>query len=238
MRMYKTAVAAALLTACACQGPDARPAPDDAAGRGSADPAAARALVDAAAGNGRTAGSVTAGFRALVMGQPTSGTVTVDRDGRCVGSIEAAMLGTMRILTDGTHAWIKGDEHLWGPRAAALIKDRYVGGPATAEPFASLGVFCLAARAAIAGAIDTADLTEQGHTEAGGVRTVSFTGADGSTLEIAATRHPYITRTTSGPDGEPQVWLFRHYGWPVDLTPPPAGETVDLTAVLRPDDGQ
>nr|WP_144298681.1 hypothetical protein [Streptomyces sp. TLI_235] len=161
-----------------------------------------------------------------MMGQPTRGTVTVDRDGHCVWSIEAAKLGRVRILTDGTRAWIKGDEHLWSARTAALIKDRYVGGPATAEPFASLGIFCLA------------DLTVHGSTEAGGVRTVSFTGADGSTLEIAATHHPHITRTTSGPNGEPQVWLFRRYGWPVDLTPPPADETVDLTAVLRPDDGR
>ncbi|MEV8096651.1 hypothetical protein [Kitasatospora sp. NPDC085879] len=238
MRAYKAAIAAAILGACACQGPHARPAPDTAAGPGSTDSTAARALVDTAAENGRTAGSVTAGFHALVMGQPTRGTVTVDRDGDCVGTIEAAKLGSVRILADGTRAWIKGDEHLWGARTAALTKDRYVGGPATAEPFASLGIFCLAARAAIAGDTGTADLTVQSSTEAGGVRTVSFTGADGSTLEIAATHHPHITRTTSGPNGEPQVWLFRHYGWPVDLTPPSADGTVDLTAVLRPDDGQ
>ncbi|MCU7824226.1 hypothetical protein [Kitasatospora sp. DSM 101779] len=238
MKVLRAAAVAALLGVCACQGQAARPAPNTGsasagAGAGAKD---ADRLLAAAAENGRSAGSVTAGFRIAAMGQLATGTVSVDASGHCTGTIESTKLGRMSFLTDGTRAWLKADERVWGPRVAAMVKNRHVTGPASAAPFSSFGpLSCRAAAAPITGDIDTAVTTARSSTAANGVRTAALTDSDGSTLEITAGEHPFIARTAFGSNGEQRTWVFRHYGWPVDFTPPPAAATIDLAAVLLPD---
>jgi len=235
MKVLRVAAIALLLGVCACQ-ESARPAPGDRAGSGSPSPSTDSRLLGTATENARSATSVTADFRVLLMGQLVTGTLSVDNAGHCGGSVESEKLGRAELLSDGTHFWIKAGERFWGAERTAQIGGRYVTGPASDDPFRSLAIFCHATRSILSGDHPFGDMTEQGRKEADGIRTVSFVDREGSRVDVSDTGAPHITRIRSGRDTEPSDWTYREYGKALAFTAPPADATLDVTTILPPKD--
>ncbi|MFJ7911954.1 hypothetical protein [Kitasatospora sp. NPDC096204] len=189
-------------------------------------------LLEAATENAMAAGSVTAELRASVMGQPATGRVSVDGSRHCVGSLELSKLGPVDFLSDGTHAWLKADERLWGAERGAVIGDRYVTGPESDGVFRSLTVFCSVADRALSGDLGLGEVTGQSRRRTGGTTTVTLVDRDGSQAEVSETGTPYVTRLRSGRNAEPFDFTYRDYGKALAFTPPPADAVVDVATAL------
>ena len=218
-----------LLGAGACGTAGARPQADP----GQAAALSGDRLVRAAVANGGAAGSVTADIRSQVMGQLVAGTVSVDRAGHCSARLDIQKLGPVTYLTDGTRAWLTAGERLWGAERAALIGSRPVTGEASAQPFASMELFCTAVSdSVLTGSPDLGRMTEQGTRGAGAERRSTFGDPANAVLEITGADTPYVTRYRAGEDNEPYEYTYRDWNRPVTLAVPRADASVELSAVL------
>ncbi|MET8542579.1 hypothetical protein ABZW03_18265 [Kitasatospora sp. NPDC004799] len=238
MKVFRGVAAAALLlglcgcraTAGASAGPTSASAPASEAVP--ITPLDGSRLLTSATGNAMAAGSVTTELKAVMMGQPVTGTISVDASRHCVGSLDLAKRGPIDFLSDGTRVWLKGGSRLWGAERAAVIGDRYITGPESNGLFGSVTVFCSLADRVLAGDFGLGEVTGRTGLRTGATTTVVLVDRDGSQADVTDTTTPYVTRLRSGRDMEPFDFTYRDYGKPVVLTPPPAEAAVDVATAL------
>jgi hypothetical protein len=140
--------------------------------------------------------------------------------------------GSLYLVVIGGTAWEKPDDAYWkayeGKSAAqviALIGGRYLKGSASDSYFAPLAQLCDKFASSIK---VTKDLAKEAVTTVDGQRVVPLTDQKGTT-DVTDTSSPRILRTT-GTDAGISIGTIFTYS-PVSLTAPPAGQTIDSTAL-------
>ncbi len=224
MRVTRAAAISALLAGLtACGDGGSHPATPGARPTGTP-----RELAETAILNGRAAGSFIATMKGQVMGHLVTGKVTVDSLGRCAVSLDTDSVGHMEFLESGGRAWAKTDKPIFG---TAVPAGKYVTGPVTSNAFNSFTFFCsVATKHAELSSFDPAKLTERSPGIVNGAKTRVLATPDGDTVSITNAATPYVVRKVSGPKSEPYDLTFSDWGKPLDVTPPPSGQTVPLPA--------
>ncbi|MFJ5643689.1 hypothetical protein [Streptomyces sp. NPDC093223] len=182
------------------------------------------------------------------------GTVTTDGKNMTVDMVVAGKgncLGTFgfhggkgQIRWYGGDTYMKGDKTFWtevgggekgvSPQQAAAVSEllagRWLKTPAGSTDTDDEFPFCDTASIF---AKDTSDssLTRGADTSVDGRSAVTLTGKDGAatrTLVVAAEGQPYQVRITAEGGEEPQTLELSAFNKPVTLTPPSAGDVLDL----------
>jgi hypothetical protein len=140
--------------------------------------------------------------------------------------------GSLYLVVIGGTAWEKPDDAYWkayeGKSAAqviALIGGRYLKGSASDSNFATLAQLC----DTFASSFKMAkDLVKEAVTTVDGQRVVPLTDKKG-TMDVTDTSSPRFLRATGTVTGISTLLIFTYS--PVSLTAPPAGQTIDSTAL-------
>ncbi|MGW6913228.1 hypothetical protein ACWGB8_05305 [Kitasatospora sp. NPDC054939] len=163
----------------------------------------------------------------------------LDTKGQCTGTMAMGAVGSFEIISDGTKAWLKPDAAFWksqagpgGDKAAELFKGRYLTGDMSDREMKQMASFCNLA-------VFTKDLTDAdgGKVTKGsagtvnGLKTFSLNSVnkDGekSLVHIATEGKPYPVRVENT-GSEPGTIDFTDYDKPVQVTPPPADNVIDM----------
>jgi hypothetical protein len=150
----------------------------------------------------------------------------------CEGTVSWGNKGSLYLVVIGGTAWEKPDNAYWktyeGTSAAhviALIGGRYLKGSASDSYFAALAQLC----DTFASSFEVPkDLVKEAATTVDGQRVVPLTDKKGTT-DVTDTSSPRILRVT-GTNAGISTGLSFTYSL-VSLTAPPAGQTIDSTAL-------
>jgi hypothetical protein len=150
----------------------------------------------------------------------------------CEGTVSWGSKGSVYLVVIGGTAWEKPDNAYWktyeGTSAAhviALIGGRYLKGSASDSYFAALAQLC----DTFASSFEVPkDLAKEAATTVDGQRVVPLTDKKGTT-DVTDTSSPRILRVT-GTNAGISTGLSFTYSL-VSLTAPPAGQTIDSTAL-------
>jgi len=150
----------------------------------------------------------------------------------CEGTVSWGSKGGLYLVVIGGTAWEKPDDAYWkayeGKSAAqviALIGGRYLKGSASDSYFAPVAQVCdkFASSFKV-----PKDVVKEDVTTVDGQRVVPLTDKKG-TMDVTDTSSPRILRVTGITAGISTGLVFTYS--PVSLTAPPAGQTVDSTAL-------
>lgn len=152
----------------------------------------------------------------------------------CEGTVSWGSKGSLYLVVIGGTAWEKPDDAYWktyeGKSAAqviALIGGRYLKGSASDSYFAPLAQVCDTDTFASSIKLPK-DLVKESVTTVDGQRVVPLTAKKG-TMDVTDTSSPRILRVTGTNAGISTGLIFTYS--PVSLTAPPAGQTIDSTAL-------
>jgi hypothetical protein len=155
----------------------------------------------------------------LAKGKGGFGTITLSGD-------------SLKIVSDGTTVYFKGDKNFWtnqaSAQAATLIGDRWLKAPVTNQSFASLAQFA-DFDSTVTGILKPDGAVTKGTTkDIAGTPAVELKSGSGS-LWIATTGEPLPLQISTGKAGE--ELSFTNWGGTIDVTSqiPAEKDTIDLS---------
>ncbi|MFD4995736.1 hypothetical protein [Streptomyces buecherae] len=170
--------------------------------------------------------------------------LALDKKGNCNGTIGDAQGASSELIKADTKVWMKPNAKFWtqpdvggkeGEAAAELFKDRYIHGTTDDEMLKDNADMCnlSAMQASIKSDSDPkGKLTKGEPTKLGNQLVVPLTGPGDEggkqTMYVAATGKPYPLKISVVGGNEPGTVELNDYEKPVDTTPPPASEVIDI----------
>ncbi len=170
--------------------------------------------------------------------------LALDKKGNCNGTIGDGQGASSELIKADTKVWMKPNATFWtqpdvggkeGEAAAELFKGRYIHGTTDDEMLKANADMCnlAAMQASIKADSETKDkLTKDEPTKLATQLVVPLTSPsdDGGkqTMYVAATGTPYPLKINVVGGKEPGTVELSDYEKPVDTTPPPASEGIDI----------
>jgi hypothetical protein len=200
--------------------------PGDALSGLSADQIASKALA-----NLKTASTVHVAGPVSSSGQKFVLNMTLAHGRGCTGTMALQSKGSFRLLEIGKQLWIKPDDKFWksfggssNPAVLSLLSGKYLK-TTSGGSFASIGALCDPRQLAGAFRGSPSGLTKGATTTISGQQALKLEDQTHSaSMYVSVTARPRILRIAGGGAGQ---LSFTAYDSPVQLTAPPAKETLD-----------
>ncbi|MFF3911182.1 hypothetical protein ACFYZJ_35750 [Streptomyces sp. NPDC001848] len=232
----------ALATSVAACNPTDPAKPAAASGTASAAPSKPAGPLDELSGseiaqkaiaNLKEASTVHYAGRAKDSGQTIDMDITLVSGKGCKGSMTAGK-GSVKVTLIGTTMWLKPDRAFWtanggnDPTVLAMVADKWIKTSKTGDMGSSMSGLCNLNKMLADEVGDTNDLQKGGTTTVNGQPALRLKATgDPSVLDVSDTADPRPLRMTDVRSSGRGTLNFTDYNSPVNLTPPPASETVD-----------
>jgi hypothetical protein len=233
---------ASCLAAAACGGVTASSLRAVPVASATADPLASVTGITAAteaADNLKAASSLTMAGTASQSGTSVTVNLGLKPGHGCTGTVEEGTGGTIKLVVIGTTIYFNPDAAFWksslGSAASAvttLVNGRYIKTSTASKGMSSFSNLCDLSHSIMAGALKPDEVVTKGAlTTIGGVRVLPIKASDG-VIYVTDTSKPEIVEVFApkGDPGGPSKLMFS-IDAPVALTPPPASQVIDGSAI-------
>lgn len=180
--------------------------------------------------------SMTLDFSGVLRAKPAQMRIAMSMDGKCAAAVRQSGWTMQIIRTDDGTSYIKGDAGYWtalGPKGKSigqLAGGRWIKFPAVSVPGRRLAASCDLDGFLGRMKLDHSSSTKSGTGTIGRQPVVTIRQKDPegtNTLSVAAKGKPYLLKIAS--DKGELTMAFGAFDQPVNVTAPPANQTVDLS---------